>query len=283
MSPGFNDDTTIKAYSGSCGSLTLLSEDCQEEDNTFDNYHEQILLTGLTPDSVIYYVADDNDYGGTFSVCITNPGMLEVTSDICATAIPISVTNTCSSTTLYSFSGATNGSNECDKGVWFSIIVPSSGKLYLSTLSLGFDGDTEIMIFRGTCGSLTLLNEECQDDDNAPDGFHEEIYLDNLTPGETIYMMVSDNKKAPIFGVCATSASQYSDCTEDDAVVNDALISFTTDSTFKTNQTLNSNIELGPYAQFYFRTQESINLDKSFSVPSGTQFIAEMGPCEDEN
>ena len=278
LSPG-GADTQVTAYKGDCGDLTLISEQCQDRD-IIDGDHEFLSLNGLTEGDVIYFVVDDSGYGGAFSACAFEGGIIP--SDVCATATPITVGEVCASSTIYSFAGATNGPSECDyRGVWFSITVPLSGQLYLRTLSQGYGGDTRMMVYRGTCGALLPLSQYCQDSDNTDDGNHEEIYLDNLVPGETIYLMVDDYDETELFGVCASSGSQFSNCTEDDALVSDALISYTSDSTFRTNRTLHSNIELGPYQQFYFRTEDSIVLNQNFSVPSGTEFIAEMGPCDE--
>lgn len=72
LPPGTNTDTRLKVYSGTCGNLTLLSEDCQDDDNTDIDNHEQIVLTGA-PGEIRYIVVDDFGSGGTFSVCVFFP------------------------------------------------------------------------------------------------------------------------------------------------------------------------------------------------------------------
>ena len=201
--PGSNEDQEIKVFKGNCGEFELLSDDCQDDDDTdFDN-HEEILLSGETPGDTLYFVVDDRGDGGSFSVCLLDPGILgEVSADSCEIAIPLEMGSKCEPRT-FSFDNMTNGTNECsDIGVWFKVIVPESGNLIFSTLSPGSNLNTELRAFTGECGNLTEITSGCQDDDNAVLYEHEHIQIRNQLPGETIYFMVDDRGDGGTFSVC---------------------------------------------------------------------------------
>ncbi|NIK92183.1 T9SS type A sorting domain-containing protein [Mangrovimonas sp. CR14] len=91
--------------------------------------------------------------------------------------------------------GATGDSepNDCGlngPGVWYAIVVPANGSVNIETAtdSNGTTGfDSVIEAFSGSCGSLTSI--DC-DDDGASSGNYSLLELNDLTPGETIYVRV---------------------------------------------------------------------------------------------
>lgn len=219
--PGSNRDTRIKVFSGSCGSFTLLSDGCQDDDNTTFGNHEQIIITDQTPDDTLYIVVDDFGDGGTFSVCVFDADSIEtlVTSDDCGDAVLLEVDATCVAKGVYSFADATNGADECDEnGVWFKVGVPASGSVAFSTLTPSSNGDTEIKVYSGSCGSLTLLSEDCQDDDNTDFANHEQIFITNQTPDDTLYIVVDDRGGRGTFSVCVFDPEITTPIPADDCV-----------------------------------------------------------------
>ncbi|GLR16779.1 LamG domain-containing protein [Portibacter lacus] len=193
---GTNDDTEIKVFQGTCDNLILMSEDCQDDDNSGYENHEEIEFSGLLSGDTLYFLVDDRGESGTFGVCTYDPASIQIPSDICATATPLNVGASCE-LQIFTFDGSTgNGegeSDECaDRGVWFQAIVPENGIIIFTTSAPGNITDTEIKAFSGTCDDLVLLSDDCQDEDNTEHDNHERIFLSGLTPGETIYFVVDD-------------------------------------------------------------------------------------------
>jgi len=280
---GSNGDTEIKVYGGSCGSFTLLSQDCQDEDNTDIGDHEQIFIADQTPDDTLYIVVDDEGTRGTFSVCVYEPNLNVATpADECVDATVLSIQPTCVPS-YYTFLGATEGADEpCeDPGVWFKTVVPASGSFTVTTLDLlGFDTGIELSTYSGSCGSLVPINQECQDDDNA-EGQNERYTLTNRTPDEEIYILVTDDfEEHSVFGICLSESADNANCTQSELDVNLAQIAFYQDSTYKTTGTISSGVKIDQYQEFLFRAPQQIDLNLNFTVPVGIQFSAEIGPCE---
>jgi hypothetical protein len=72
-----------------------------------------------------------------------------------------------------------------EKDVWFKIVVPSGITALDFDTQTGVITDGGMAIYRGTPGSLTLI--ECDDDDGV-DGLMPWIYREDFSPGETIYI-----------------------------------------------------------------------------------------------
>jgi len=109
-------------------------------------------------------------------------------------ALPLTV-NDAAGYVTYSNVGMTTTTGEVDPGcalftendIWFYVDVPSGITLIEFDTQTGSITDAGMAIYRGTPGSLTLI--EC-DDDDALDGLMPYIYRDDLTPGERIYIRV---------------------------------------------------------------------------------------------
>ena len=283
--PGSNDDTEIKVYSGSCGDFTLLSEDCQDDNNTVFESHEVILISNQTPGDTLYIVVDDRGEGGTFSVCVFDLGSINIAipADECADATMLSVQSTCDPS-YFTFAAATEGADEpCnDPGVWFKTTVPSSGSFTVTTTDVeGLETGIELSIYAGSCGSLVPINQECQDIDNAG-GENERYRLTDRAPGEDIYIFVTDDfDDQLVFGICLSEANSNANCSQSELDVNLAQIAFFQDSTYKTTGVISSGVTIDQHQEFLFRAPQQIDLNLNFTVPLGVQFDAEIGPCED--
>jgi gliding motility-associated-like protein len=82
--------------------------------------------------------------------------------------------------------------------VWFSAVVPDSGKLKIETLP-GTLKYAIMVLYTGSCGSL--VESECVDNP----GLMPSYTFTDLTPGETVYLRVfGDQAKSGTFGICAT-------------------------------------------------------------------------------
>ena len=103
--------------------------------------------------------------------------------------------------------GAPNCAFPGSPDVWFTVIVPSSGALAITT-EAGTITDGGIAIYRGPCTSLTFL--EC--DDDAAVGMMCVVDRSDLIPGETLYVRFwrAANPGTGTFGICAVES--HSDC-----------------------------------------------------------------------
>jgi len=119
-------------------------------------------------------------------------------NDTCTTAAPLTVTNSLDTGEIFTSVAATTDSEtvpDCAdfyaNDVWFSIVVPEDGNVTVETQQVvGSDNDdTIIQAFSGTCGALTSI--DCNDDnEDAEEGYFSKLVLTGLTPGETIYVAV---------------------------------------------------------------------------------------------
>ncbi len=86
--------------------------------------------------------------------------------------------------------------------VWFALTVPASGAVQLSTSAVAGSPvtDTQLALYRGSCGSLTEL--ACNDDFN---GRFSQVQSGGLVAGEVLYLRASSygNAQQGAFGVCA--------------------------------------------------------------------------------
>ena len=150
-----------------------------ENENSYQLYdaaYNFIFADGPTPQTGNVFTT----FGNCFSIAV--PG-----SNAC-TAIPID-TGQCLMSDNTGFTGSglnPNCANYVGGDVWFTTQVPPSGNLSFQTDS-GTINDTGIAIWTdSTCTSLTLLG--C--DDDAGNGYFSLLFLNDLTPGQTLYIQV---------------------------------------------------------------------------------------------
>src|SRR3989338_197906 len=210
MSTGVITDSGLALYTGTCGSLTLLSCDDDSSPNGNMSY---LAATGLTPGSTLFirvweYGGNNN---GTFGICATSPAPPpSMTNDDPCSAISLTVGATCSYTAGTTV-GSTNTAGVPAPGcasysgpdVWYSFVVPASGSVQLDS-SPGTTTDGGMAIYSGACGSLTLI--AC-DDDSSPNGAMSLINATGLTPGSTIYIRMWDyGGGTGTFSLCVAAA-----------------------------------------------------------------------------
>jgi len=222
-------DAVFQVYSGTCASLS--TEACI--DNTFSNDPETSTVVGLTPGQT-YYVRVYDYYAsnpGTFTICVTGPATAAPTNDNPCTAIAlppvtsncnylefttVGATNTASPgapSSCIGGSGAANGGFSAGTlDVWFSIVVPSSGNLFITpkpNMGSGRISDGVMVLYSGACGSLTQIT--CSDDNNFPGSANDLlpfISATGLTPGATVYLrFFGYGTTSGTFGLCITTAT----------------------------------------------------------------------------
>ena len=232
-----NFDAVIELFDGTCASLTTNA--CM--DNTFSGNTETMTASGLTPGVTYYFRVYDyySSAGSTFSVCVSGTSIIAgsqpndepctaiqlppVTADCnnlvysnigaTATILPGSPGAVCenynNSTNTYGAPSA-GGYTTTTKDVWFSVVVPASGNLYVSPLpnqGAGWIQDGVMVLYTGTCGSLTTYT--CSDDYNYPAGYNDLqpfIQATGLTPGSTVFLRYYGYGSAQgNFGFCVQS------------------------------------------------------------------------------
>lgn len=231
VSPIDNLDLVFQLYSGSCGSLSSLA--CI--DNTFTNDDEQYNAVGLVPGQT-YFVRVYDYYAGStgdFQICITGTPTPTPTNDNPCSAIALpAVTSTCQyaqfttvgatstsaglaptpSSCVGGSGAAIGGYSASSKDIWFSITVPSSGNIDITSMpngGAGFITDGVMALYSGACGSLTQI--ACSDDHNYPGSGHDLlpfISASGLTPGTTVYLRYwGFGSSQGNFGICVSTAS----------------------------------------------------------------------------
>ena len=182
---GFTDGG-MAIYSGSCGSLSLIS--CN--DDSGPGLHPQITLTGQTPGATLWirYWEYGNNSFGTFNICATMPAP-PPSNDECsgATAVTVNPDLNCGSVTPGTINSATPSSqaNTCsgnaNDDVWYSFVATGA----VHTVDLlnvsGSPTDMYHSVYAGSCGSIGAPLV-CSDPNSSS--------VTGLTPGNTYYVRV---------------------------------------------------------------------------------------------
>ncbi|KMQ61510.1 hypothetical protein ACM46_15975 [Chryseobacterium angstadtii] len=186
------DDSTLTAYTGSCGSLTEI--DC--DDDGGEGLFSKLSLTGQTPGSTIYlsvWKYDSSTGNGDFEISAYQ--VLPPANDNCSAAVPLTVgTNFTSGMITSNNTGATTDgtapscNSDAEENVWFSVVVPQSGNITIETREAANSSfsDSSLTVYSGTCGSLTEVG--C--DDDGGNGAFSLVSLTGQTPGTTLYVSV---------------------------------------------------------------------------------------------
>lgn len=199
---GSNRDGVLAAFTG-CGTGEL---DC----NTVDAGTSGS-ITFPTTNGTTYYIQiqrrsgtnNNNMSGDICAVSTSSAG-----GDDPCSASPLTVNPTCVNTSGTN-AGATD-SGIADPGcasysggdVWFTVTVPASGNVTVTTNDNGGFGDGGLAMYSGPCTALTLL--DCDDDGGA--GLFSSISLTGQTPGATLWVRVWEygGGAGGTFDICAT-------------------------------------------------------------------------------
>ena len=137
------------------------------------------------------------------------------TNDSCLTAEPLTVgVGSCNSIMYTNVGATTTGNpatppcwlpNSMSNTVWFSFIA-TKADLEISTNFGGTLANTQMAVYSGACGALTLL--ACQEDINVAGGLlHADVILHGVTIGNTYFIAVDGNGNTTgTFGVCVQEA-----------------------------------------------------------------------------
>ena len=210
-------EAIFELYTGSCGNLTryegcLPQESWKGPGSPWHSYHIDDLTGGT---EVFVRVADDSGNAqGQFGICVIEPEPF--TNDICSSAIPLPI-NDCDdkiyvmhpATASSNPSPAINCHNQGDpepSDVWFSVVMPASGSVTITTEEVERGYSNLIMAaYSGTCGALVSI--DC-DDYNGEHG-HPSLAISNRTPNEVIYIRVSEwsDDQRSSFKICTQSVA----------------------------------------------------------------------------
>jgi hypothetical protein len=224
VTPSGSMDPVFEILTGSCGAFTSLY--CV--DAGFTGGTETVNATGLTPGTT-YYIRVFDYYGGNggypFNICIT--GVSTTGDDPCNAYVLPAVSADCNYTQYSTTSASASmgaptpascggsspfigGFSASSKDVWFSVVVPASGSLYVTpqpNIGAGAITDGVLALYSGTCGALTQI--ACNDDHNYPGGANDLLpYLaaTGLTPGTTVFIRFwGYGTSSGIFGLCVSS------------------------------------------------------------------------------
>lgn len=229
--PTSSIDPVIQLYSGT-GCTTLSAMTCQ--DNTFNSQDEQLAAVGLIPGQTYYVRVYDYYSGtpGTFQICVTGTATAAPTNDEPCTAIQLpTVTSSCVYSQFTTI-GATSttaaptpascvgggglqqgGYSASSKDVWFSITVPASGSIQVTSepnIGTGAITDGVMALYSGTCGALTQI--ACSDDHTLYPGTANDllpmISASSLTPGSTVYLRYFGyGSSSGLFGICVSTTT----------------------------------------------------------------------------
>ena len=226
-----NLDFVFQVFSGSCAALT--SESCV--DLTYMDDPETAQIVGLTAGQTYYIRVYDYYAGssGSFSICVTGPATAVPTNDNPCSALALpTITSNCNylefttvgatnTPTPGAPSGCIGGSGAMIGGfsgstldVWFSMVVPSSGNVYITSkpnMGAGRISDGVMVLYSGVnCSTLTQV--QCSDDTPSYPGAANDglplISATGLTPGATVYLRYFGfGSSSGTFGFCVSTAT----------------------------------------------------------------------------
>jgi Secretion system C-terminal sorting domain len=200
----------IQVYSGTCGSLSLVTGGCA-------TFTDRLNLTGLTAGTTYTVrVATASSTATTntaFSIGVCTPPPPPA-NDLCSGATPLTPASTCTKTAGTTLNARVEtGAGICTDGgenaVWFSFVQPAG----ITTMTVSVDGgigfDAVLGVFNacGVAGSPT--GGSCTNVTSGGD--IETCSLTGLTPGNTYYIQVhnwsGDNNSFTIFDICVFNAA----------------------------------------------------------------------------
>ncbi|HKR04975.1 MAG TPA: hypothetical protein VJY62_10090 [Bacteroidia bacterium] len=202
-------DTTGGA---SCsGGMNLIACD---DNSSVNGQMPMLTVSGLNPGEAVYVRVWENgaDNNGTFKICAYDPSPCSATlanDDPCgATLLTAGVnctlafyTNLCATATPGI--PAPSCGNYSGGDVWFKVVVPPSGALFVRTHT-GVITDGSVALYSATACNGTFTEVDC-DDDSGP-GLMGLIMTSGLTPGSMAYIRVwsYNNTNNGTFRLCVS-------------------------------------------------------------------------------
>lgn len=230
-----SDNPAITVYSGACGGLTEVA--CTNATGNGNPVTETYTFTSGVTGTLFIKMINFNAGNMSGNLCVTNPP----TNDDPNNATPITAGSICNYTTYTNaFATAstcgTIGAPGCagyaGGDVWFSIVVPASGRLFLTSLT-GVMTDGGMAAYSGTpCGTLTLIS--CDNDNGA--GTMPQLNLTGLTAGNTIYIRFweNGNNNNGTFDLCVMNPCPSGGAPTNDECASATALTFYTSSCTQT-------------------------------------------------
>lgn len=214
VDPSTGYDPVLEVFSGNnCLGNSIICRDNYSE-GTMEEVSIDTLTIGNNYTFRVYHYSAGSG-SSDFKVCVS--GVLPPNNNSPCNAYPLPIVSS-----SYHFQKFTNenslgssvanpsgcsGSSPFQGGyaggdVWFSVIVPASGKLDIYTREVEF-ADGSMALYEGSCSSPILV--ECNDDGGA--GTMPYIYKTGLTPGTTMYIRIWEfgNNNNGLFQICVAS------------------------------------------------------------------------------
>ena len=244
---GVLTDTGIELYSATACNGVFTSIECDDDDGP--GTMSVINRTGLTGGQTYYVrVWGYNGAVGSFSICVWYAPP-PANDEPCA-SISLTLNTTCVSTTYTNVSASLTagildpgcgGYSGSSRDVWFSIVAPSTGSVYLEVTAGTMTNAAMALYYATACnGTWTLI--ECDDNDgpaNTPF-----LYAYDLVPGSTYYLRVWGNGgTSGTFGLCAVTPATTADCFY-------ALLMNDTGGDGWGGSTVGVSINAGPYTNY---------------------------------
>lgn len=167
-----------------------------------------VTLTGLLPGMPYTVTLAANCAGGTTAPPATATFTTRADNDECATATPLPVGTPCTlvaANTTNASPSANTPNNLCHTSgindVWYSVVVPPSGTVTVTTSALTGSNvtDTVLELFTGSCGSLVPLG--CNYD--GPNSLFATYTATGLAPGTVISVLARVYGNSGRFNICA--------------------------------------------------------------------------------
>jgi uncharacterized repeat protein (TIGR03803 family) len=216
---GNSNGIVLQTYSGSCGSLTLIS--CNQFTN--DGFFDINVIAGT--DYFIRAFSPENNVANfsVFGICPYYLSPIPVNDDCAnALAVPVNSGTSCTSVVNGSTYSATQSLVGCagtaDDDVWYKFTATATSQKITVTPVVASNGiyDATFQVYSGTCSSLNSLS--CID--NTINQDPEDVTLTGLTIGSIYYIRVYsyyDQVGQGDFGICITtpaaSAPANNECT----------------------------------------------------------------------
>ncbi len=192
-------DGNLKITDGSGNDFYTLFDTCSGTEINCFNFYFGTFYNLVSGTSYILRVSnrDINTRTGAFKVQVFETA----TNDHCTDALNLSVgiyDEFLETKTLFGATASASAvpNNTCGilgsgEDVWFTVQVPSSGKLSIETSQANGStlNDTVLQVFSGSCGSFT----EIACDDNSGNGNFAKISLTGQTPNQTLYIRLFEN------------------------------------------------------------------------------------------
>ena len=197
-----NFDSQLTLFSGTCGSLTELA--CNDDGGTGNT--ALIQATCLVPGAT-YYVQLDGYAGDIGTFCLKITALTSPVNDLCtcATTLPQDgscLTNQTTVNATENFTSAVGCQSAQHTDVWY-VFTADSSSMAITVTSGTMGGNIEITngTYAGACDASTYTYSA------SPPHYicgpsPQTLDLDNLTIGQTYYVLVSSSGAAGTFTIC---------------------------------------------------------------------------------